>query len=58
MQAIPGLVHLLQLAPTPPALALGVMAVTITLLVMAARTSWSPALKADADFLYPTEERL
>jgi Ca2+-transporting ATPase len=58
VQAIPGLVHLLQLAPTPPALDLGVMALAIILLVMAARTSWSPALKAGADFLYPTEERL
>ena len=52
------MVDLLQLAPTPPALDLGVMAVAIILLVMAARTSWSPALKAGADFLYRTEERL
>ncbi len=52
------MVDLLQLAPTPPALALGVMAVAITLLVMAAKTGWSPAFKAGAVFLDPTEERL
>lgn len=42
VQAIPGLTALLGLAPTPPALALGVMAVAMALLLAAGRSS-SPA---------------
>jgi Ca2+-transporting ATPase len=42
VQAIPGLVNLLQLAPTPPAISLAVMAVAIALSLVAGRSS-SPA---------------
>jgi Ca2+-transporting ATPase len=43
VQAIPGLVSLLELAPTPPAMALAVMAAVIALLLVTARSS-SPAV--------------
>jgi len=43
VQAIPGLVSLLELAPTPPAMALAVMAAAIALLLVTARSS-SPAV--------------
>jgi hypothetical protein len=42
VQAIPGFVNLLQLAPTPPAISLAVMAVAIALSLVAGRSS-SPA---------------
>jgi hypothetical protein len=39
VKAIPGLLSLLQLAPTPPAIALAVMAAAIALLLVAGRSS-------------------
>jgi Ca2+-transporting ATPase len=43
VQAIPGLVNLLQLVPTPPAMALAVMVAALALLLMAGQSS-SPAV--------------
>ena len=43
VQAVPGLVDLLQLAPTPPVIALGVMAAALALALVAGRSS-SPAV--------------
>ena len=43
VQAIPGLLDLLELAPTPPAMSLAVMAVAIALVLLAGR-SRAPAV--------------